>query len=624
MPANVINSGTPLAPGASAPLWTELCDSSSNLTNVPAPPPLAIPVPDQLVNGVNEIQFEVLAPDMIESINVTGFIKGKLNDQISLTLKHPVYGSFPIIAQHAILGPLTSPYPLPGEVRLFNLGETIPAGYVFKQFVGNSTATQIVLPDGQSPTDYYYYYYSAAAYEWQVKAITPGGASSQVTVPAHRYPYTPDYNYDNVPGNALINVTSPIVFRGFRYRLLSVGDAEPSIVKVINFANLIFDNGPSASPTGYYSTGVYPWQDFNNYYNYNYYAYAANTPFSETLYNNYGAHDWLVIKVVRAVTTYLVQVPPISFYYATRVVDTYTVQFIKWADLLWEVDPLSQITWESIVPPTALFQFYPADYNDTQAMAERTEAVNAIVRQWAGQPAEGTWTLEVTGASTPIAASGIPAGYNTLPTPTVTPGIIRIAGMALTLNFKTNQPYLSTPIAATTPSAGVRQAICQAQLRAVTDDRAMIAILCGIAGSTTMGIICGYALQRVGLTGEVYNVTYFIATTCNINHVNMTRRVQAISFDAQDWANAATAAGAPVPTPPTTTTAFSTKGNAGEGYVFHPTKHRIYPVRGQIGLQVQIQGTMLKFMLLGNYPVLTYQNPTVALVNNFQRYSLNA
>jgi hypothetical protein len=624
MPANVLNSGTPLAPGASAPLWTDLCDSSSNLTNVPAPPPLAIPVPDQLVNGVNEIQFEVLAPDMIESIDITGFIKGKLNDQISLTLKHPVYGSFPLMAQHAILGPLSNPYPLPGEIRLFNLGETIPAGYVFKKFVGNSTATQIVLPDGQSPTDYYYYYYSAAAYEWQVKSITPGGASTQITVPAHRYPYTPDFNYDSVPNNALINVTAPIVFRGFRYRMLSVGNAEPAIVQTKTFTNLIYDNGPSSGTSGYFSTGQQPWQDFNNFYDYYYYGTAGNAPWTEGLYGNYNAHDWVVTNVTRAVTTYLVSVPPISFYFATRVVDTYTVRFIRWADILWEVDPLAQITWESVVPPTALFQFYPSDFNDTQAMAERTEPVNLLMRQWAGQPAEGTWTLEITGASTPIAASGTPSGYNYPPAPTVAPGIVRIAGMALTINFKTNQPYLSTPITATAPSAGVMQAICQAQLRAVTDDRAMIAILCGIAGSTTMGILCGYALQRVGLTGEVYNVTYFIATTCNINHVNLTRRVQAISFDAQDWANTATPAGATQPTPPTTTTAFSTKGNKGEGFVFHPTKHRIYPVRGQIGLQVQIQGSTLKFMLLGNYPVLTYQNPTVALVNNFQRYSLNA
>lgn len=637
MPANIINSGTPLTPGSTAPLWTDLCDNSSNLVNVTEPTPLTVAVADRLVNGVTEVQFEVQAPDQIDSIEITGLVKGKLQDQISLTLKHPVYGVFPLLAQHALLGDLTSPYPLPGETREFNLGELIPPGFAFKNFVSGSTSTQIVLPDGASPADFLYYTFGTSAYQWQVKAVTPGGPTTQITVPAHRYPYTPDRNNENPPFSGLVSngfnsfgvnnttfssgpIPLALVFRGFRYVMRPQVNNSAQVVQTLSLDNVVFDNGNSNTTQGYFSTGSNPYSEFITDTTQDSSGGGLVVPFGEELYTKYGAHEWYEIGVTRSAFNYLVQ-NGLSFFFATKVVDTHTIQFLKWPDIVWDVTPLGQVTWESIVPPTALYQYYPPDYNDTLALAERSEPIDLTMHAWDGQPAEGTWTLEITGASTAIAATGTSPGLNVVPAPTVTPGIIRIAGLSIQINLRTNQPYVSVPLTGTTPTAGTLVATTQANLRAVTDDRAMIAILCGINGSTMMGILCGYALQRVGQTGEVYNVTYFLARTCNINHVNLTRRIQAISFDAQDWANIATPAGAAQPTAPT---AFSTKGSEGEGYIFHPTKHRIYPVRGQIGLKVTIQGTTLKFMLLGDYPVLTYQNPTVALVDNFQRYSLNA
>ena len=600
MPANIINSGSPLSGGATAPLWTDSCDNSSNLVNTPAPNQLVVPLGPVKGPGTYELQFPVSALDAIDQVLVTGTLKGKLLDALSINLKHETLGALALLTGHIIESPLSTPYPLPPEIRTFLFGQTIPTGYQFVSFSGPGSSQFLTVPEDINPNNYYYYNYYYAYYQgfsWQVFSVTPGAAPYQITVPAHRQPYTPDYNYDNAPGNIYVTAAAPliVIFRNFRYRILSLGASEATIVSNQSFANIVYDNGTQNSNQGYYSTGQQPWNDFNNYYN----TYYGNQSFSEGLYANYGAQDWLVYKVTRVVSNYVVSLG-LSFYIATRVVDTYYVKFLKWPDILWEVEPLSQVTWQSIFAPQAQFQFYPPDYTDYLNYAQRSEALSLTSLDWKGKPADGIWTLEVIAATS--STNPLPASNN------VTPCVVGIDTLQVAIQFKTNNQYLSSTLASTIPSAGIVQAYTQANLRANADDRALIAILCGINGSSTMGFLCGYSILRIGRTGEIYNVSYFVARTCNVNHANMTRNAAAISYWAQNWGDRP----------------FSTKGDAAEAFVMGPTQHRIYPVRGQIGLQVQIKGSQLIFQMMGQYAPLVVTDPTVPLINKFTRLSLNA
>jgi len=306
---------------------------------------------------------------------------------------------------------------------------------------------------------------------------------------------------------------------------------------------------------------------------------------------------------VRVFSTY--SIGPSNY---VRVVDTYTVKFIKFPDITWSVEPLAQVTWESIIPPSVTYQYYPPDYGDYLLLAERSEALSLTSMDWKGKAADGVWTLEFNATSAPIVAATTTYYSSTAYSPTVQPATVRIDNLIITIKFKPNAQYLTANISSTTPSTGVTQAYAQGNLRANGDDRAFIGILCGISGSTTMGILCGYSVLRHGRTGEIYDVSYAIATVCNINHVNSPRNRKAISYWAQNWGDRP----------------FSTKGDAGEAFTLGSTEWRIYPVRGRIGLQVQIQGQQLVFQLMGQYPPLVLNDPTVTLVNTFTRLSLNA
>lgn len=606
MPANIVNAGTPLTPSAAAPLWTDLCDTSSNMVNTAAPADIVVPLNGASGPGTIELPTWIQALDQIESVVVGGTIKGKRGDTVSLNLKHETLGAIPLLTNHGIQGALTTAYPLPGEMRTFSFGETIPPGYIFKNFVGTSSALQVTLPEGQAPDFYYASIYNVAVYDWQIKSTTPGGSLSYITVPAHRYPYSPTYNFSNQPAPpGMLNATEPIVFRGFRYRAIS-GSGDPILVSTRTFTHPVADeNDPDYTN---YNLEPDDWSGFVNQYGFSGYSQSTSAPFSEPLWENYGAHDWTVVSVVRHIDHYNggTTTTPVTY---TRTYDVVTVRFTKYADVTWSVEPLAQVTWETVVPPSAVYQFYPPDYGDFQAMAERSESLNLTSLDWKGKPADGIWTLEFGATSAPIAASLPSTQYGPAAfSPTVNPAIVRIDGLTLTIKFKGNPQYQTAVITPTTPSPGVIQAVTQGNLRSGGDDRSLIAVLCGVNGSTTMGILCGYSLLRVGRTGEIYDVSYFLATTCNVNHVNLTRLIKSISYFGKDWGDRP----------------FSTKGDAGEAFVLGPVQHRIYPVRGQIGLQVKIIGNRLTFMMLGQYPPLVYQDPTVLNVNTFTKLSLNA
>jgi hypothetical protein len=609
MPANVINSGVPLAPGASAPLWTAACDNSTNLVNTAAPPDMVIPLSPTSGPGTDEIPFYITALDQIEEIDIAGTMRGKMGDTITVNLKHETYGVIPLLISHGILGTLTNAYPLPAETKTFLFGETIPSGYVFKNFVGNGSSTFVTLPENISPNTYYYYtnYYNYQGFAWQVTQYVAGAASPNITVPAHRYPYTPDYNYDNLPGPALVNGFAPliIIYRGFRYQMVGIGSYEPAIVSTQVFANTVFNNIPgSGALYGYYPTGAQPWNDFQS----NFGIYATNSSFSEQLYNAYNAHDWVVTSIIRTVNTVVEQVSLGVFGIFQQVIDSYHVTFLKWPDITWSVTALGQITWQSIFAPSALFQFYPPDYADYNALAERSETLALQSMAWKGFAADGVWTLEVVATSVlPAPALGF-SGPSTTYNPNISPAIVRIDGLQVTVKFKMNSAYASANIISTVPSAGIVQAYSQGNLRNNGEHRAFVGILCGIAGSTNMGILCGYTVLRISRTGEIYDVAYFIATCCNINNVNSLRFKSAISWFGKDWGDRP----------------FSTKGDAGEAFVLGSVAHRIYPVRGQMGLLVQVAANVLSFQMSNQYPVLKFVDPTVPLINTFTRISLNA
>jgi hypothetical protein len=601
--AKVLNAGTPLTPGTSAPLWTDACDTSTNLINNPAPAPLTIPLNDFVGGGNRLLEFGVTAPDQIESIVVSGTVKGKQNDLIGLILKHETYGAVPLLTNHAIAGVFTTPYPLLGDTRTFGFGETIPVGYVFQSINGTSTSQEIILPEGEAPTDYYYYY-TGAGYQWQVKSITPGAAPYQMSVPAHRYPYAPTYNYNNVPYNGFSSSEiEPIIFRGFRYRMLSPTGGDPILVSQRTFQNYVVN---SADPNFYQDsvvTGYDSWNDFNETA---LTSAPSNSSFSEFLWQNYGAHFWQVVNTVRKLSVGASRVGLGAVGTTVIEYDLITVQFFKYADIEWSVEALAQVTWEAVLPPSALYQFYPPDYSDFENYSERSEPLSLSAMDFKGKAADGVWTLEIDTTSAPLPTAST---TSVLPySPSVVPGRVQLAGLVVTFNFKTNPQYQSSILTPTAPSPGVVQAYCQGNLRLNLDDRAFVGILCGINGSTSMGILCGYALQRVGRTGEVYDVVYAIQTVCNMNNVNSVRPRSAISWWAQDWGDRA----------------FSTKGDLGQAFVLGAYQWRIYPIIGQIGLRVQIAGNKLTFQMMGQYPPLVFIDPTVSLINTFSMYNLNS
>jgi hypothetical protein len=601
--ATVINAGTPLSPGASAPLWTDACDSSSNLINTPAPAPLTIPLSDFIGGGNRLLEFGVTAADQIDSIVISGTVKGKLNDVIGLILRHETYGAIPILTNHAIAGVFTTPYPLLGDTRVFNFGETIPTGYVFQSITGPSSSQSIILPEGQAPTDYYYYY-TGAGYQWQVSGITPGAAPYLITVPAHRYPYAPTYNYNNVPYFGLTTEdVAPIIFRGFRYRLVSPTGGDPVLVQTKTFQHFLIDTQDTNFTVDQSVTGFESWNDFNSE---DLTSGPSNSSFTEWLWSNYGAHFWQTInttrKLTRTTTAFDGGIITTEIEY-----DLITVQFFAYPSIQWSVEALAQVAWEAVLPPSALYQFYPPDYADFENYSERSEPLSLTALDFKGKAADGVWTLEIDSTSVPLPVSSQTGGV--LPfSPSVVPGRVQIFGLQVTINFKTNEPYLANPVTPTTPSPGCIQAYGQGNLRLNLDDRAFTGILCGINGSSSMGILCGYSIQRIGRTGMVYNVSYFIATVCSMNNVNSVRNRTAISYWAQDWSDRA----------------FSTKGDLGQAFVLGAYQHRIYPIVGQIGLRVQISGNKLTFHLTGQYPALVFIDPTVSLVNLFTLYSLNS
>jgi hypothetical protein len=376
----------------------------------------------------------------------------------------------------------------------------------------------------------------------------------------------------------------------------------------MTFAHDAFDSGAITGPTtNYFSTGDDAWNDFLKTTYYNNYPYnstdAPYQSYSEALYTDYDAHTWQVINAVQTFTTYTIGV---GTEYRLDIV--FTVVFVKFPDLVWSVEPLAQVTWESVVPPSAVFQFYPPDYADYLLLAERSEPLELVMEDWKGKPADGVWTLEYIGNSAPIVASSTGSIYSsTSYSPSVQPAIVRIDNLFLRIQFKGN-PQLQNTVINPTTAGGTTTATTQATLRPNGDDRAFIGILCGLNNSTTMGILCGYAVLRMGRSGQIYDVCYSIATTCNINHVNLPRLLQKIEYLAQDWADKP----------------FSTKGDAGEAWMMGTLLHRIYPVRGQIGLRVKVTGSQLLFNLMGQYPVLPFIDPTVALITNYQRISINA
>lgn len=597
MTANIVNSGTPLSPGASAPLWTDQCDASSNFINTPAPADMVIPINGASGPGAINLPVSITALDQIDQVIVTGTMRGRRGDTLSLTLKHEIYGTIPLIVSHDIRGTLTVPYPLPNETRTFLFGETIPPGYIFQSYISPSSSFTITLPEGQAPTDYYFNYLSGG-YSWQVKGRIAGAPAYQITVPAHRYPYAPTYNYDFQPAFGLIQQSVPIVYRGFRYRMLSPMGGDPVAVNEITFVHHQIDTGNPAVGSGENSTGFDPWNDFTGVN----LGFSGYLPFTEKLFADYGAHDWLVKSAYQVRTNY--NVGASAFF---KVDQFYTVRFIRWPDIIWSVEALDQITWESIIPALARYQFYPTDYGDYQDYAERSESLTAVGLDWSGKAADGVWTMEYA-ATSPVPLDSSPTVAEPLISPTVAIPVVRIDNLVITIKFKTNPQFANTVLSPTVVG-GVTTVTTQGNLRSAGDDRALIGILAGISNSTSMGIFCGYALQRIGRTGELYNIAYFVATTCNLNHVNMTRRKAFIEYLGKDWGD--------VP--------FSTKGDAGESYVIGNQPWKIFPVRGQIGLKLTVTGSTLTLRLLGtDYPPLTFVDPTVANITNYQKISLNS
>jgi hypothetical protein len=557
----ILDSGTPLTGSSEPPSWTALCDSSSTyLPDNTAPAPLVINPPD-VTESTPTAFFEelVTSPLAIDHIVVSGTLKGRFAATFGLTLNHDKLGALSLFSNVQIAddSTFTDPYPSQDAViqRTFNVGDTVPEGWNLIETVGEPAHQQVTLPASENPSviNSNYFFGNVPFAEPVIVSSTAEGPTTTIIVPAHRQPWAPSQNLSETTVNNS-NATEPVEFRNVRY----VPTITPS-------------NQPSSNTQSITTT---QWDDFR--------VYAAD--WSEALYSTYNAHQALIVGETEVVA-------------GVGFITEYTIQFIKYPSVTWSVTPMATVTYEFVAPPQGIFQYTPADYADYLQLAERQKTFSVALYDWRNKAIEGLLTLTTGQSSYYYEPSTVTPAYKI--------GTWGITGLTITVYFKADQPYEMANISPTT-NGSATVATTQGNLVAVADDRAMIGIFCAINNSSTMGILCGYAVERTSLTDPTYTISYFIATVCNLGHVNSPRLVQSISYVNQDWSG------------------FSTHGNQGQAYVLMPLEHRIYPVVGELGLQVSISGTRLTFQLLGNYPALVYDDASVAEVTAFHRYSLNA
>lgn len=585
----VINSGTPLSGSSAAPLWTASCDNSADLNDPTVIPPLVLALPAIQGSGQWVREVQLTSPGVIDNIALTGTMFGKFQDNFSINLKHQTYGTIPLLLNHSIGtdAPLAVPYPdtSPADIDIIiYLNEDsvrIPQGYRFLKYVGNPERTTFTLPQGVQPPTYYGN--PAHDSDLSVASITQPPAPYTVSILPHRLPSSPNY------GNANETTAGPYTDQGG-----VLYTPENDNTALIQSGTVVVQ---FSSATGDYEiiSSTFPAIPFSGQFDPVLGTYAP-LPYTEAFYA-----QWVGSETFNLFSTQYI--PGIVGGY--KLLSTY--YFFTNINRTWLVQPPGLVTYTVTIAPQAVFRFYPPDYDEYNGLSQRNEALNAIVRDWYNNPGSGLFTLEVT--VQPVVnytVNSVGGGLNPDPAnSSVTPSPVGILNPTLTLTFKQNQPYLQSSL---TSSVIGGNTVCQTSgtLFLTPDDRAMLAILCGIGASVSRGIVCGYSVLQTDLTKAIYTISYFIGITCNINNVNYTRFVKSIEYTAQDWSG------------------FSEKGNQGRAYLQAARGNKIYPVDGQLGLQVSINGSTLTFELLGNYPALTYTDPTVALIGNFTRYSLNA
>jgi hypothetical protein len=301
---------------------------------------------------------------------------------------------------------------------------------------------------------------------------------------------------------------------------------------------------------------------------------AVLTRFSEQLWAKYGIHDYRMVTNIEGFVTY----------------DTYIA-----GDLQWEITPLERKIYKLINYPEVDYEIIPDAASEHEKFSKRSLVLSETLHELNGKSGEGLWTLELSGA---------PAeSFNQ--NPGVLTAAVELASPVVTFYYKQNQAYQSSVIVPVS-SGGTDTCEVTGTLMLSDSEISSVGIFLGIDGSSKMGLWCGYSVVRKSLSEPIYDVSLFIKTTCNLSNVSLERVRQSISYKDKNWLG------------------DHTKGNEARGHLLPEPVWSKWPVTGPITLQARLIGRRVEFEMMGDYPVLVWEDASVALIDTYLKVFRNA